>query len=64
MELQYGWTGTNQCSTYQLEQSGNGAIGIDECDHESHTGATEYANIGAKEPNKVKEKVLLLELRE
>ena len=53
-----------QCSPNQLKHSINDKIGEDECDHERHSGRTEDANDGYNEPNKVKEKVLLLELRD
>ena len=63
-EIQVGGTVTSQYSPYQLKYSGNGAIVTDECDHECHARATEDANICFNRTNKVKEKILLLELRE
>ena len=61
-DLQAGVTRKIQFSTYQLKHSVNEKIGTDDCDPQIHTCATEEANIGANEPNKVKEKVILLEL--
>ena len=62
--LQAGGTSTSQCSPNQLKHSINDKIGEDECDHERHSGRTEDANAGYNEPKKVKDKVLMLELRE
>ena len=62
-ELQYGNTGTIQCSPYQLQISIHGTIGTEDCDNELNTGATQDFFIGNNEPNKYQEEVLLLELR-
>ena len=42
----------------------NGTVGIDDCDHELHAGATEDASGTANKKDKVKEEALLLELQE
>ena len=54
-ETQDGGTDTSQCITYKPENSGDGKIGTDDCDHECHAGATQDASSGANKPNHFEE---------
>ena len=62
--LRAGRTDTSQCNPYQLKLRGNGTVGIYDCNHEHHTGATENTCLSTKQPSEAKNKVLLLELQE
>ena len=59
-----GRTGKSQCSPYLLEIRGNGTVGIDDSDHERHSGATKNNFLITNQPSEAKRKFLLLELRE
>ena len=60
-ELRAGSTATSQFIPYQLELSGNGTVGIDDCDHERHAGAIEDNRFCTNKPKNPKKETLLLE---
>ena len=62
--LRSGRTVTSQFSPYQLKICGNGKVGIDECNHEHHSGETKNTCLYTNQPSKEKKKVLLLDLRD
>ena len=59
-----GRTGTNKCSSYQIEIQGNVTVGTYNCDHERHSGATKNTRLWKRQPREARNKVLLMQLKE